>query len=157
MEYQTESYLDESDREWLRDLAGLCSSHSHFILAEFKDPHDSFTLAYYAAGVLVWRDQEFSPIPQFIEECEAHDWNATIYEAWVWQTENRLYEMQGTLGPTASRAFELVASNRGYGKPNTRLKDPALDHARACLEGTLTPDLEEQFDSEFLDAAFDSN
>lgn len=157
MKHSTDTRLDESSRQWLRDLASLCRSHGDFLLAELKDPQDSFTLEYYAAGVLVWRDAQFFTIPELIEQCEAHGWNATIYEAWVWETENRLCEMQGTLGPTASRAFELVASSRGYGKPNTRVKDLALDYARACLEGTLTPDLEEQFDIEFFDAAFESD
>lgn len=32
-----------------------------------------------------------------------------------------------------------------------------LGHARASLEGTLTPELERQFHSEFLDEGFDTD
>lgn len=150
MKHTPDTHLDESDTQWLRDLASLCRSHCDFLIAELED---SPALEHYAARVLVWRDAQFSTIPELIELCEAHSWNATIYEAWVWETENRLLAMKRTLGPTAARAFELVADCLGYGEPNTRIKDLALDYARACIEGTLTPELEEQFDSEFFDAA----
>ena len=152
MKQAIDTCLNESDRQWLRDLARLCHTHCEFLLAELKD---SPALEHYAARVLVWRDARFFAIPELIELCEAHGWNATIYEAWVWEAENRLYEMKGTLDQTAARAFDLVAASRGYGMPNTRVKDLALDYARACLEGTLTPELESQFEREFFDAGFD--
>lgn len=148
------AHLDDSDRQWLGDLATLCRSHCDFILAEIKD---SPLLDHYAARVLTWRDARFLTISELVDLCEAHNWNATIYEAWVWETEKRLYDMKETLGQTAGRALEIVIGQLGYGMPNTRAKDLALDYARACFEGTLTPELERQFEQEFFDAGFDAD
>jgi hypothetical protein len=99
----------------------------------------------YASRVLVWRDGRFSTIAELIQVCEKHNYGGLVYEAWIWETANRVHDVIRTLRSTAARAMRLVAERYDYYTIDTGAMHSALDYARACLEGTLTPETEERY------------
>lgn len=108
------SALTLCDRQWLSDLRNLLRLHAEFFEATQREAHD---LNERAADLIVWHEGRFQTVRELVDECANHNWNGMIYEAWVWETSNRVHRLIATLGvenDVAVRAIELHARQLEY-------------------------------------------
>lgn len=138
------SCLTTSDRQFLEGLGQSVRSQADFLLA-LLESNQSPEAAEAAASVLVWHGGEFVSVCELVEVCSSHGWNATIYEAWLWETGNRVRELQADVDPVSADALEVYARSQQFFEVSKSEMWEALDEARRALEGE--PSYRE-FDSE---------
>jgi hypothetical protein len=129
------SALTLCDRRWLLDLRNLLRSHVEFFEGTRHQAHD---LNQRAAAVTVWRRGRFQTVQELVDECADHNWNGQIYEAWVWETSNRVRDLMETLGAendVVVAAVQLHARHVGYFEVSCGEAMDAIDEARRLLYG----------------------
>lgn len=144
---QTLSTLTAADQQWLLGLSAMLRSQSDFWLAEFFG--DS-SLPERAGDVIIWHQGKFSRVRDLVEQCAAHSWNYSIYEAWVWQTAHHVHHLIRRVDVSARRAVMHHAHHHGYYEIDTRAMEDAIAEARGLLEG------EPEFDESDVSSALDS-
>lgn len=103
------SYLTLDDQEWLACFRGHVRSRTLFMMSVWLQTDD---LINHAGAVTIWHKGKFQSVRELVEECASHGWNGTIYEAWVWETSNRVRELLWTLfadDDAAAEAIEIYA------------------------------------------------
>jgi hypothetical protein len=115
------------DKGWLAAFAEMCRSKTAFILAEFKA--DS-TLVERAGDLVVYREGSFVSVRELVDACASHNWNGTIYEAWVWETAQRVHALMRNLDAISAQALRLYAENLGYYEIDTGAMQEAIYEAR---------------------------
>ncbi|MBS0417953.1 MAG: hypothetical protein JSR66_09585 [Proteobacteria bacterium] len=115
------------DRGWLEAFAGVCRSQSTFILSEFKADED---LVERAGDVVVYREGRFTSVRELVDACASHNWNGTIYEAWVWETAQRVHALMRRLDAISGRALRLYAEHLDYYEVDTGAMQEAIYEAR---------------------------
>lgn len=129
------SYLTPVDREWLTDLRDSVRSLIHFQLSTCAYEHE---LVERAAAVTIWHGGRFQTVRELVNQCAAHNWNGTIYEAWVWETSNQVRNLLCDLyrrKDDSRRAVEVYAEHLGYLEPSYSEAMEAIEEAIRWRDG----------------------
>jgi len=115
------------DRSWLEAFASMCRSQSTFILAEFAaDKH----LVERAGDLVVYRNGHFVSVRQLVDACASHNWNRLLYEAWAWETAQRVQALLRCFDVSSARAVRLYAEHLGYYQIDTGAMQEVICEAR---------------------------
>lgn len=115
---------------WLESFADMCRSQSTFILADFKADPD---LIERAGDLIVCKDGRFASIHELVDACASHKWNQMIYEAWVWETAQRVHRLMRSLDPISGRALRLYAEHLQYYEIDTNMMQESIYEARLAM------------------------
>ena len=121
------------DQRWLADFSCFIRSHATFVLAELDQ--DQALLNEVAPEVLVWRKSQFTSVADLVRECESHRFGGLVYEAWVWETGNRVHALVNRLDPIPAAALIHHAKHLDYYDIDPAAMEEALDEARRALYG----------------------
>lgn len=122
--------------EWLRQLAETHRTQLDFMLAQRRGDKDLYELA---AAVLIQRDGRFITLRTLVDECGSRNWNRLIYEAWAWETSQRIRALESRLDPLEVRALKCYA--REFYEIDSGQMLEALAEARCALEGPPCPSI----------------
>ncbi len=123
------------DKNWREIFAQMTRSQTLFILADLvADQH----LIERAGDVIIYREGRFSPVRELVAACASHKWNGTIYEAWAWETAQRIRTLLRSLDAIGARALKLYAQHSHYYEVDTGAMREAILEAKIALEGELS-------------------
>jgi len=128
------SPTDPGDQQWLSDCAQMFRSQTAYLFSDWIKAAD---LADRAAEVMTWRQGRFICVRELVDQCAAHEWNGTIYEAWVWETACRVRALIRSLDAISARAAKAYAQHLDYYEADWSLAREAINDALAAMEGTL--------------------
>lgn len=94
-----------------------------FILAQISNAPN---IAEIAGEVICLHEGSFKTINQLLSECTNHKWNSLIYEAWVWETADRIESLMLKLDGPYIEAL-LIAGGSEY------LKDASIKDAYGAI------------------------
>ena len=122
--------LNETHRHWLQQFAATIRTQFDFLLAQLREDPQLYR---YAAAVLIQLDGDFVTLPDLVTACGKHRWNSMVYEAWAWETAQRIRAIERRL-PALEAAALRVYAQEFYECTQGEMME-ALQTARELLEG----------------------
>ena len=121
--------LSEENILWLKQFATTIRTQFDFLLAQRRDDPQ---LYHYAAAVLIQLDGAFITLTDLVNAAGNNHWNQ-VYEAWAWETGQRLRAIERRLPPLEAAALRVYAAE--FYECDYGYMMDALREARELMEG----------------------
>lgn len=132
---QGEAVAPLDDQTFRSGFERMCQTQGAFVLAAAFEHSD---LVRCAGEVLLYTQRRFISVAELFEQCAAHGWNSTIYEAWAYVTRQHVLDTARTLGPVASQALLAFAHSQDVMQADREEAIEAVAEAHEALYGYRT-------------------
>lgn len=104
----TSSSVNVERAAFRQDIQQMVKSMVDFALGQ-RQGVEGRALIELAANVRVYLDGRFQSINEIYDVCASHRWNASVYEAWAYETAQRVREQAARLGEIGAEALLMCA------------------------------------------------